>query len=352
MNPLHDKAIDLLRKLISTPSLSREENQTADILEVALKGEGLAAHRKGNNVWAFGGGDRGPLLLLNSHHDTVKPRASWTRDPFSPDIEESRLYGLGSNDAGASLVALWAVFVHFAKQEELPFRLVYAATAEEEISGAGGIASILGELGEVDLAIIGEPTQMEIAIAEKGLMVLDCRVRGKAGHAAREEGENAIYKALEDILWFQTHNFEKKSELLGPVKMSVTQIEAGSQHNVVPDMCHFVVDVRSNECYSNQELAEIIAKNVKAEVKPRSYRLNSSGIPVGDPLVKAASHLGRKLFGSPTLSDQALIPFPSIKMGPGDSARSHTADEWVGVKEIQDAIPLYISLLQAWARLV
>ena len=344
---LKQNAIELLKKLIETPSISREENVTANHIEKFLQDAGVKTYRKGNNVWAFNKVyiEGQTTLLLNSHHDTVKPNASYSNDPFKAILEGDKLYGLGSNDAGGCLVSLLATFLHFYERPDLPFNLVLAATAEEEISGANGIASILDEIGHVDVAIVGEPTQMRMAIAEKGLMVLDCTVRGKAGHAAREEGINSIYKALADIQWFQNYKFEEASELLGPVKMSVTQVQAGTQHNVVPDSCKFVVDVRTNECYSNEDAYKIITEQVDCMVKARSFRLNSSRIDLNHPLVRAGQSMGLEYFGSPTLSDQALIPFPSMKIGPGMSARSHTADEFVLISEIEAGIEIYIKLI-------
>ncbi|MEM8891831.1 MAG: M20 family metallo-hydrolase [Bacteroidota bacterium] len=344
---LKQNAIELLKKLIETPSISREENVTANHIEKFLQDAGVKTHRKGNNVWAFNKVyiEGQTTLLLNSHHDTVKPNPSYTNDPFKAIVEEDKLYGLGSNDAGGCLVSLLATFLHFYERPDLPFNLIIAATAEEEISGANGIASILDELGRIDVAIVGEPTQMRMAIAEKGLMVLDCTVRGKAGHAAREEGINSIYKALSDIKWFQNYKFEQVSELLGPVKMSVTQVNSGTQHNVVPDTCKFVVDVRTNEFYSNEDAYKIISEEVSCMVKARSFRLNSSRIDLNHPLVRAGQSMGLEHFGSPTLSDQALIPFPSMKIGPGMSARSHTADEFVLLSEIEAGIETYIKLI-------
>ena len=347
MKDLQEKAIALLKQLIGTPSLSREESDTADLIEDFLKAEGVEFNRFGNNVWAKNQNfdPAKPTLLLNSHHDTVKPNAGYTRDPFSPEVEEGRLYGLGSNDAGGCLVSLLATFLHFQGRDDLNYNLVVAASAEEEISGKEGIEKLIPELPKIDLAIVGEPTQMHMAIAEKGLMVLDCKATGKAGHAAREEGENALYKAMKDIDWFRTYSFPKVSESLGPVKMSVTVIEAGKQHNVVPDECRFVVDVRTTDAYSNLETLEIIREHVDCEVNPRSTRLNPSGISADHPLVKAGLALGRSTYGSPTLSDQALMPFPSLKMGPGDSARSHTPDEYIYLSEIEEGIKIYIELL-------
>jgi acetylornithine deacetylase len=345
---LHAEAVKLLKSLISTPSFSREEDATADLIEQFLRGKGFSPQRQGNNVWCMAENcpPDAPQLLMNSHHDTVKPASGWTKDPFTPLLEGEVLWGLGSNDAGASAVALLAAFCYLSRLPELPYRLLVAITAEEEISGPGGIASILPQLGDIALAVVGEPTQGQLAIAEKGLMVLDCLVRGRAGHAARNEGENALYKALPDIEWFRSHQFPEVSPLLGPVKMSVTQIQAGQQHNVVPDECRFVVDVRTNECYNNEALLSLIRQGVSAEVVPRSTRLNSSGIAPEHPLLQKAKQFGLSLYGSPTLSDQALMPFPSVKIGPGDSARSHTADEYILLSELRAGIQLYIDLLQ------
>jgi acetylornithine deacetylase len=286
-----------------------------------------------------------PVILLNSHIDTVKPSGGYTRDPFSPDVENGILYGLGSNDAGGPLVTLLAVFMHFNSMENSPFNLIYAATAEEEISGLNGLVCILEELGTVDLAIVGEPTKMQMAIAEKGLLVLDCTAHGKSGHAAREEGENAIYKAIADIEKIKNYTFEKTSSILGSVKMSVTLINAGTQHNVVPDECSFVVDVRTNEHYSNRQACDIIAELIDSDVKPRSFRLNSSAIPVDHPIVQRGISLGLNYYGSPTTSDQAVIPYPSLKIGPGDSARSHTPNEYILISELEEGLRIYIELL-------
>ena len=342
------QALDLLKQLITKPSLSRQEQDTAYVLQAFFLMQGVSAQRVGNNLYArnrhFDPGK--PTILLNSHHDTVKPNAGWTRDPYQPSVEGDRLYGLGSNDAGGCLVSLIATFLHFYEREDLPYNLIVAATAEEEISGANGIVSLLPKLGPIALGVIGEPTQMHLAIAEKGLMVLDCVARGKAGHAAREEGINAIYQAMQDIEWFRSYQFPESSELLGPVKMSVTQIEAGTQHNVVPDQCRFVVDVRTNECYSNRAAFAIIDQHTCCEVQARSFRLNSSRIDLAHPIVQRGLSLGRQTYGSPTLSDQALISFTTVKVGPGDSARSHTADEYVKLSDIEQGIGLYIELLE------
>ncbi len=341
-----NEAITLLKKLIATPSFSREEDQTADIIEAFLKGKNIPTQRKGNNIWAKNAHFTPdlPIVLLNSHHDTVKPVSGWTRNPFSPDIEKDILYGLGSNDAGGSLVSLIATFCHFYNKK-LPFNLILAATAEEEISGANGIAALLPHLPPITVGIVGEPTLLQMAVAEKGLMVVDGIAHGKAGHAARNEGVNAIYIALEDIQTIKNFKFDKTSDFLGDIKMTVTQIEAGTQHNVVPDTCKFVVDIRSNECYSNAEIFDILQKHIQSELKPRSFRLNSSRISLTHPLILRGIGLGLSYYGSPTLSDQALMPFETLKIGPGDSARSHTADEFVYVQEIEEGIKTYIALL-------
>jgi acetylornithine deacetylase len=339
-------AIALLQQLIAIPSFSKEENTAAAFLERYIELKGYVVSRKGNNVWIVSPGfdSSQPTLLLNSHIDTVKPVTGWTRQPFSPVIEGSKLFGLGSNDAGASVVSLLHTFFYLTQKQQ-HYNLIFAASAEEEISGNNGIECLLHELPKIDFAIVGEPTGMNLAVAEKGLMVLDCVVKGQAGHAARYEGDNAIYKAMPEIEWFKNHEFKKKSELLGSVKMTVTQINAGNQHNVIPDKCTFVVDVRSNEMYTNEEILEEVRRNVTCDVQERSTRLSSTSTPLDHPVVKRGRELNRILFGSPTLSDQALMPFPSLKMGPGDSARSHTADEYIRLKEIGEAIEIYIQLL-------
>ena len=344
-------AIKLLTSLIECPSFSRAEEGTAVILNQFLAEAGVNTHRKRNNIWAFNQhfNPEKPNVLLNSHHDTVKPVSGWIRDPFSAILEAGTLYGLGSNDAGGPLVSLIATFLHFFERGDLPFNLILAATAEEEISGANGIASILADLPEISVGIIGEPTQMQMAIAERGLMVIDAEVTGIAGHAARNEGVNAIYLALKDIEWIRQHDFERVSKLLGPVKATVTQIKAGHQHNVVPDRCDYVIDVRTNEHYTNAEVLEYLQVHTQSILVPRSLRLNPSGIPEDHPLVAAGIAQGMSVFGSPTLSDQALCPFPTVKIGPGDSARSHTADEYIKTEEITQGISRYITLLETYA---
>jgi len=344
---LTTEVISLLQKLIATPSFSREEAKTGDLIEQFLQQKGVITQRKLHNVWAknLHFDPEKPVILLNSHHDTVRPNQGYTLDPFSPDMVEGKLYGLGSNDAGGALICLVATFLYFYAQENLPLNLIFAASAEEEISGHNGIELILQDLGRVDFGIVGEPTQMQLAIAEKGLMVLDAVAQGRSGHAAREEGENALYNAMEDIAWIRSYQFPKTSEVLGPVKMSVTVIQSGAQHNVVPDRCDFTVDVRVNESYTLEEVLNEMQRNLKSELKPRSLRMRSSIIPLEHPLVRAGLQLGREYYGSPTTSDKALMPFPALKMGPGDSARSHTADEFIYLSEIESGVEIYINLL-------
>lgn len=348
MTELTQTAVDLLKNLISIPSFSREEENTAALLLQFFEDNKIRARRSANNIIVFKDevSTGKPVLLLNSHHDTVNPNAGWTQDPFNPLEKSGKLYGLGSNDAGASLVSLIMTFLHFYDAQNLPFNLALIASAEEEISGKNGIEQVFSEGFQASMAIIGEPTRMKAAVAEKGLMVLDCTVKGKSGHAAREEGENAIYKALECIDWFRNYQFEKESETLGPVKMTVTIIKSGSQHNVVPDVCEFTVDLRSTDAYTHEELLNIIEQSCNAEIKPRSVRLRASGLAKEHPLYQALIQMNIDRFGSPTLSDQALIPCPSIKIGPGDSARSHTADEFVYIDEIAAGIQGYIRYIE------
>ena len=341
------EAVGLLQSLIAIPSVSRDEQRAADCLQQYIELQGMETGRRGNNVWCLSPmfDLRKPTLLLNSHIDTVKPVSGWRHDPFRPVLEANgKLYGLGSNDAGASVVSLLQAFLQLCRTTQ-PYNLIYLASCEEEVSGKEGLESVLPQLPPIDFALVGEPTEMQPAIAEKGLMVLDVTATGRSGHAARDEGDNAIYKALDDIAWFRDYRFPKESSLLGPVKMSVTMLNAGTQHNVIPDRCSFVVDIRSNECYTNQELFDLIVPHLKCEARARSFRLGSSHVPPEHPMVRRALSLGRTPFGSPTLSDQALMPFPSMKMGPGKSSRSHTADEFVFVKEISEAIGLYLDLL-------
>ena len=346
--PLKSKAIELLARLVETPSFSGQEEATADLIETFLRQEGIEVHRENNNVWAFNRDfdPEKPSILLNSHHDTVRPNKGYTRDPHEAAIDGGKIYGLGSNDAGGALVSLIATFVHLHPREGMKYNLVLLASAEEENSGDLGIRSVIPRLPEIDFAVVGEPTGMHLAIAEKGLLVLDCYARGTSGHAAHVRDDNAIYKAMRAIQWFETHTFDKVSETLGDTKMTVTQVEAGNQHNVVPSECHFVVDVRVNDHYSNEEVLKIVKENVEVEVIERSLRLNSSSIPRDHSIVKAGEELGRKLYGSPTLSDQANLSCPSLKLGPGDSLRSHTADEYIFLSEVEEGIDLYIQLLE------
>lgn len=340
-------AIELLKGMIARPSFSRDEKEVADFLQQAWEKAGYKVNRKGNNLWLIAPNFQleRPTILLNSHIDTVKPASGWTKDPFTPEeSEEERLYGLGSNDAGASVVSLYETFRILSKKEQ-PYNLIFLASCEEEVSGKNGLESVLSELPPITFAVVGEPTGMHPAIAEKGLMVLDCVSIGKAGHAARNEGINAITLAMKDIAWFNSYQFPEKSDFLGPVKMSVTIIHAGTQHNVVPDRCEFTVDIRTNEFYSNEKLFELIQSQVDCEVKARSFRLNSSRTEIEHPFVQRAILMGKEPFGSPTLSDQALMPFPSVKIGPGNSARSHAADEYIGLMEIREAIDVYVRLL-------
>lgn len=337
--------IDLLKNMIRIPSFSRDEGAVADFLERWMLTEGFAVRRLGNNLWMESGpADGRPTILLNAHIDTVKPASGYTRDPFTPEIEDGCLYGLGSNDDGGSLIALLETYSRLIQKEQ-PYRLIFSATAEEEVSGKGGLDLILPELGRIDFGLMGEPTGMRMAVAERGLMVLDCTAYGKSGHAARNEGVNAIYKAIEDIQWFKSHSFDRVSDFLGAVKMSVTQINAGTQHNVVPDKCTFVVDVRPNGMYTNPELLELIKSSVSCEVKERSTRIGSSHLPMDHPAVVRGLSLGLEPFGSPTTSNQALCHFPTLKIGPGDSARSHSADEYIRLDEIADGIETYVALL-------
>jgi acetylornithine deacetylase len=339
-------ALDLLKGMIAIPSFSREEKNVADFLQERWSQQGYAVNRHADNLWLSTVMDASkPTLLLNSHIDTVRPVSGWSRDAFDTYCtEDNKVYGLGSNDAGASLVSLFETFTVLSQRNQ-QYNLIFLASAEEEISGKNGMESVLPLLPAIDFAVVGEPTGMQPAIAEKGLMVLDCEAHGKAGHAARDEGVNAISLAIGDVEWFHTFRFPLKSDLLGPVKMTVTQIQSGTQHNVIPDRCSFTVDIRSNEFYSNEELLREIKKHVDCEAIPRSSRLNSSRTDSSHPFVKRALMLGKQPFGSPTLSDQALMPFASVKIGPGDSARSHTADEYILQSEIREAIAEYTMLL-------
>jgi acetylornithine deacetylase len=348
LQTLCDNCIELLENLIKTPSLSGKEEDAAAIIRDFLTQHNIPFHSLKNNTWCLNKywDVKKPVILLNSHIDTVNAVNGWTYNPFEVTKTEGKLIGLGSNDAGAPLVSLIAVFQYFFEREDLPFNLIFAATAEEENSGINGIALLVKEFGNVDFAIVGEPTDMKLAIAEKGLVVIDCVAEGKAGHAARNEGINSIYLAIKDIEKIQNLKLEKVSALLGEVKMTVTQIEAGFQHNVVPDTCRFVVDIRTNEFYSNEEVVSIISSMIDSKVTPRSFRLKSSGIGTDHPFVFKAKKLGIECYGSPTMSDQAQMPYPSVKIGPGDSARSHTANEFIYPEEIKSGIESYIALLE------
>ncbi len=341
-----EDAVALLEMLISKPSVSRNETLAAEVLEAQMQAWGLNPQRIGNNIVAYGPVEsERPTLLLNAHIDTVKPVSTWTRDPFKPTLEGDRLYGLGANDCGGGLVSLLQVF-RVLRGLPTQYNLIILASAEEEVSGEGGIRMVLPQLPQIDVAIVGEPTGMQPAIAEKGLMVIDGIARGKSGHAARDEGVNAIYEALDDLVWLRDYQFKKSSRLLGPTKMSVTMLNSGTQHNVVPDECRFVIDVRTNEYYQNEYLFRFLQKHMKkCELTARSFRLSSSHIPIGHPLVMRCLQLGMKPFGSPTLSDQALMPWPSLKLGPGQSSRSHSADEYICISEIEQAIQTYIQLI-------
>ncbi len=335
--------LELLKTLISTPSISRDEAATATIIESWLAQRGVATHRYGNNVLAYSAGfdpSKRKTLLLNSHHDTVRPAASYSRDPFAPTVEGDTLYGLGSNDAGASVVGLMNAFVEWW-DKPLNINLLLAITCEEEVMGEGGIRSLTEQLRCVDFALVGEPTGLDAAIGERGLVVLDCVARGVSGHAARNEGENALQKAVDDIVMLRGFEFEKRSKLLGDIKLSTTMIEAGTQHNVVPDVCRFVVDIRTTDAYSNQEVVDILQQNMSSEITPRSTRITASALDGEHPMLLAAKELGATPYVSPTTSDMALMIYPSLKLGIGDSARSHTADEYILLSEVERGVAFY-----------
>ncbi len=346
---LYNDAVQLLRQLIATPSFSKEENDTAEILVNFFAERGVEYARVGNNIYAKNKNYDAskPSVLLNSHHDTVKPNKGYTIDPFTPVEKDGKLFGLGSNDAGGCLVSLVATFLHFYDISNARHNVVFAASAEEEISGVNGIELVLPYLGEINYGIVGEPTKLEMAVAERGLMVIDCTANGRSGHAARNEGENALYKAVDDINWIRSKKFEKVSELLGESRLTVTVIDTENrQHNVVPSQCKFVIDVRVNELYTFEEILAELKENLKSDFKPRTTRMKSTSIPLDHILVNAGKKLGRGYYGSPTTSDKALMPFPTLKMGPGDSARSHTADEYIYLSEIEDGISTYIRLVE------
>jgi len=348
MNELTAAAIDLLKDLIATPSFSKEENKTADRIGEWFDDHQIPYQRRGNNLWAKNKAfdPQKPTLLLNSHHDTVQPNTAYTNDPFEPKIENGKLYGLGSNDAGGALVSLIALFTHFYDVEDPKYNLVMAASAEEEIAGQDSLRGLLSELPKIDVAIVGEPTEMHLAVAEKGLLVFDAVIKGTPGHAAHPNDDNPIMKLPKVLEWFQNFSLEKQSDFLGEVKITVTQVNAGKEHNVIPASVNLVVDVRVNDQYSNEELAKILTEAAPCEMTPRSLHLNSSSIGMDHELVQAGIALGRKTYGSPTLSDQAALECPSLKMGPGLSTRSHSANEFIYVHEIEEAIEIYIQLLK------
>ncbi len=346
---LYGNAVSLLKQLIAAPSFSKEENETAAIIASFFDRRQVAFTRVGNNVYSRNRhyDYNKPSVLLNSHHDTVMPNKGYTIDPYSPIEKEGKLYGLGSNDAGGCLVALMATFLHFYDKANTKYNIIFAASAEEEISGVNGIELVLPHLGKIDFGIVGEPTKMEMAVAERGLMVIDCIAQGRAGHAARNEGENALYTAVDDINRIRNHKFEKVSKLLGETRLTATIIETeNKQHNVIPAQCGFVLDARVNELYTFDEILGTLKTNLKSGFKPRTLRMKSTSIPLDHPLVKAGMRLGKGYYGSPTTSDKALMPFPTLKIGPGDSARSHTADEFIYLDEIEQGIETYIKLLE------
>ena len=348
-NELFNEAVGLLKQLIATPSFSKEENDTAEIICAFFQKHTIPYARVGNNVYAKNKqyDTSKPSILLNSHHDTVLPNKGYSMDPFTPVEKEGKLFGLGSNDAGGCLVSLMATFLYFYNQTHTSHNVVFAASAEEEISGVNGIELVLPFLGNINFGIVGEPTKLEMAVAERGLMVIDCLALGRAGHAARNEGENALYKAVDDINWIRNYKFDRVSNLLGDSRLTVTVIDTDNkQHNVVPAQCKFVIDVRVNELYSFEEILEALKLNLKSQFKPRTTRMKSTAIALDHPLVLAGIKLGKGYYGSPTTSDKALMPFPTLKMGPGDSARSHTADEFIYLKEIEDGITTYIKMVE------
>ncbi len=349
MKTLTQEAIDLLDRLIATPSTSRDEAATADIVEAFLKARVKGkVERIYNNVYVRTPlwDDSRPTLLMNSHHDTVRPSTSYTRDPYEPTHEEGRIYGLGSNDAGGSVVSLISAY-RYLEMEPLPYNMLLAISAEEEVMGEHGMRALLPTLGHIDMALVGEPTGMQAAVGERGLVVMDCTAHGIRGHAARNEGVNALYKAMEDIERIRNYRFERTSPLLGDIKMTVTQISAGTQHNVVPDECKFVIDIRTTDAYSNEETVKIVQQLLEADTKERSTRVHASAIYTEHPLVKAAIAIGRETFVSPTTSDMALMHgIPSLKMGVGQSSRSHGADEYVLESEIEEGIKVYIDFLK------
>ncbi len=349
---LAEEALNLLKQLISIPSFSEEEDETAVAIDTWLKKFGVTTKRQYNNIYAFNKhyDESKPNLLLNSHHDTVKPNSAYTKDPFAPHVEDGKLYGLGSNDAGGALCSLLATFVHFYERDDLSYNIIMSATAEEEDAGDKSISALLPILPVIDVAIVGEPTQMQLAIAEKGLVVFEGKVEGTPSHAAHPNDNNSIYNTIQVLEWFKNYKFEKVSEVLGPVKMTVTQISAGNQHNVVPAHVDLVIDTRVNDCYSNEEINAILQKEAPCQLTPRSLNLSSSSIPIEHPLVQSGIVLGRETYGSPTLSDQAELSCQSLKLGPGDSVRSHSANEFIYVEEVKHAVGLYIDILEGFLK--
>lgn len=349
---LAQEALALLKQLISIPSFSEEEDETAAAIDQWLQKFGVETKRQYNNIYAFNKyyDESKPNLLLNSHHDTVKPNSAYTKDPFNPHIEDGKLYGLGSNDAGGALCSLLATFVHFYKRNDLPYNIIMSATAEEEDAGDKSISALLPILPEIEVAIVGEPTLMQLAIAEKGLVVFEGKVEGTPSHAAHPNDNNSIYKTIAVLEWFKNYKFNKVSEVLGPVKMTVTQINAGSQHNVVPGHVDLVIDTRVNDCYTNEEINEILQNEAPCQLTPRSLNLGSSSISIDHPLVQSGIALGRETYGSPTLSDQAELSCQSLKLGPGDSTRSHSANEFIYVREVEEGVDLYIRILEGFLK--
>ncbi|GMN09909.1 M20 family metallo-hydrolase [Croceitalea sp. MTPC9] len=347
---LAQEAIALLKQLISIPSLSQEEDKTAEAIDTWLKKFGVETRRQYNNIYSFNKyyDESKPNLLLNSHHDTVKPNSAYTKDPFHPHVEDGKLYGLGSNDAGGCLCSLLATFVHFYERDDLNYNIIMSATAEEEDAGDLSISALLPILPKIELAIVGEPTLMQLAVAEKGLIVFDAKVEGTPSHAAHPNDNNSIYNTIEVLEWFKNYRFPKVSEVLGPVKMTVTQISAGSQHNVVPAHVDLVIDTRVNDCYTNEEINDILQKEAPCQLIPRSLDKSSSSIDIKHPLVQSGIALGRETYGSPTLSDQTELSCQSLKLGPGDSTRSHSADEFIYVREIEEGVSLYIDILEGF----
>ncbi|XMD35028.1 MAG: M20 family metallo-hydrolase [Candidatus Karelsulcia muelleri] len=350
LHKLKKECIQLLKKLINTPSISKEEQKTAEIIEFFFIKYNFFPKRKYNNIWIENNNYENDkyTILLNSHHDTIQPSYGWKTDPFLAKEDGNKIIGLGSNDAGGSVVSLIATFIYINSLPKFKYKLILLISAEEEIRATRGVESILCYLGKINLGIIGEPTKMQLAIAEKGLIVLDCLSIGQTGHAARDEGINALYIAINDIRWLKNYIFEKKSDILGNIKLTVTKIQCGIQRNVIPDTCYFTVDIRTNEIYSQEEILYIIKKNIYSKILSSSYRLKSSSIDPNHKIVNLAKRLNIKIFGSPTLSDQSVMNFPTVKIGVGDSSRSHTPNEYILLSEIESGIDFYLKLLLNW----